>query len=184
MNPKILMVALFLSGCQTGSGQVTASEREIAGLMQERLSYAPRIAWIKYQNGQPISDSAREVVLLQNLEAAGKPLGLDPRRVREFFTAQMAAFQQVQKDEIQAWKSGRPAPSWPPMDLQTEIRPAIEKLNARLLVLLATTPVGPSETLAGYCEKILREAGFSAAAVRLALAPLAANKPGKAPGMP
>lgn len=179
----LFMAALSFLGGQVVYGQAEASsvEKELATLLRERLDFAPRIAWIKYQSGQPISDNAREVVLLKNLEEAGQTLGLNPQRVREFFSAQMAAFQTVQKEEIESWKAGKPAPTAAPMDLQTEIRPAIEKLNGQLLALLAKPDVNHSVALAKYCEGILREAGFSETASKQAAAPLVSDLPWKTP---
>jgi chorismate mutase len=175
----LLMAALSFIGCQSVPSEAASSpsDSEFAQLMKERLAYAPRIAWIKYQSGQPISDHDREVVILQKLEAAGEKLGLDPRRVREFFSAQMEAFQQVQRDEINQWNSGRPAPAGMPMDLQTEIRPAIEKLNGELLALLARRDVGHTAALAGYCKGVLREAGFSETAAGKAVSPIPSARP-------
>lgn len=185
MKPRqvLCMAALSFLGSQLVYGQTEtlAMNNELATLMRQRLDFAPRIAWIKYQSGQPISDNAREAVLLKNLEEAGQKLGLNPQRVREFFSAQMAAFQTVQKEEIDSWEAGEPAPKFTPMDLQTEIRPAIEKLNGELLALLAKPDVEHSAALAKHCEGVLRDGGFSEAASRLATAPLVSELPWKAP---
>lgn len=179
----LLMAAFSLAGCRSipSQGEISPSERKLVILMKERLAYAPKIAWIKYRSGQPVADNAREVVLLKNLEAAGQKQGLNPQRVREFFSAQMAAFQIVQKEEIQSWKAGGPPPNWAPMDLQTEIRPAIEKLNGELLLLLAKPDVDHSPALAGYSKGVLRASGFSEAASKQAAAPIVSDAPWKAP---
>jgi chorismate mutase len=179
----LLAAALSFFGSQLVYSQTELSpvDKELATLMRQRLDFAPRIAWIKYKSDQPLSDNAREVVLLKNLEEAGQKLGLNPQRVRDFFSAQMAAFQTVQKEEIESWKAGEPVPTFTPMDLQTEIRPAIEKLNGDLIALLAKPDVDHSAVLAKYCEGILRDGGFSEAAAKQATAPLVSELPWKAP---
>jgi chorismate mutase len=66
----LFLSTLFLAACHSmhpvNGDKLTSSEEELARLMCVRLSYAPRIAWIKYQAGQPIGDAARETQIFSS----------------------------------------------------------------------------------------------------------------------
>lgn len=58
-----VLFALLVGGCttlRTGGGFVPAAgEVRLADLMAHRLEIVRHVAWVKFQNGEPISDPKR-----------------------------------------------------------------------------------------------------------------------------
>lgn len=164
---------LALSGCQSPpvAGKragLPAAEERLIGLMSERLAYAPKVAWVKYQNNAPILDARREQELLQAAEAEGAKRGLEAARVEMFFAAQMAASRRVQRELVRGWKRGRELPTLAPVDLRKEIRPRLERINGGMLGVMGRVEFSPA--LARETERRLRGEGYSWAAARTAAA--------------
>lgn len=171
-TPLLLLLGLVLfAGCQTPTPATPANARVpgLPALMAERLTIAREVAWTKHHSGAPVFDPEREASLLASLIAEGRARGLDPARVEDFFTAQIAASREVQTELLFAWASGAPRPEHPPLDLRADIRPRLDALTPRLLEAL---PAAPAAALALAAESHLAAEGFSPAVVGLAVAPL------------
>lgn len=136
-------------------------------LIALRLELAREVAWTKFHSGAPIHDPSREAAILAGLVAQGRALGLDAAAVETFFSAQLAASREVQRELIAAWRSGAVVPSRAPLDLAGDIRPQLDALTPRLLALLPA-----SLPLADATARTLAARGFSPTVIVLATAPL------------
>jgi len=131
--PALLVCATALlgAGCQGPQGQLNR-------LAEQRLSYAPDIAWHKHSRKLPVYDPARETALLQTVMTAGQQQGLDPQMVRRFFAAEMEASRRIQWAWVEGWRKNLlPPPERTTPDLGAYIRPQIDRINERQIRALA-----------------------------------------------
>lgn len=173
-----LLAAVLLGGCAGPASQEAFQPSVSAGrlveLMAQRLELAREVAWIKFQNNTPVRDPEREAALLNSLTMEARTTGLSPELAGDFFEAQIRASRDVQTSLITGWKRGQPLPAIPPRDLQTDIRPRLDRISKamlRELAVVSRTPVGAQ--LRNYAIRIIQSRGFSHAVAREAAAPLA-----------
>ena len=166
---------LALPGCgHLGKEEPAVFPSAVPGLMATRLRLAHEVAWTKFHSGTPIHDPEREAELLASLVARAEARRLDPAWVETFFTAQIAASREVQKELHAAWHADAASrPSTPPLDLRAKIRPRLDRVTN---VLLESMPAGPNRDLEHVTAAVLRSEGFSPAVVDLAIAPLRGGK--------
>jgi cyclohexadienyl dehydratase len=129
----------------------------LVAALDERLSLMPWVAAAKRSTGLPLVDLRREGVVLD--EAVNELLAIAKQQdvvppsallVRSFFRAQLEAAKQVQRDAL-ADPSFEPPESLP--DLDTELRPALSRIGARIVRLLLVLPPGlQREQLASALE--------------------------------
>ncbi len=135
-----LAFTVLIAGCASPTEEKTFSpttgEPQMAELMARRLEIARRVAWVKFQNGLPVSDPKREAEMLASLVHQGEQLGLPSGEVEVFFKAQIRASRQVQENLIRSWRRGAPLPAYPPWDLRRHLRPELDKINSAMLALL------------------------------------------------
>jgi chorismate mutase-like protein len=169
----LVIFAGFLPGCaQTRQPQAfapTPAESQLVEAMARRLDLARHVAWVKFQNNLPVSDPKREAELLASLVEKGQGMGLSSETVTGFFVAQIAASRNEQEDLIRAWKRGATLPVFPPWDLKRHIRPRLDTVSNEMLNALRS-PLQPG--FGKYAYSILRQRGFSRAAVSAAVGPL------------
>lgn len=141
---------------------------DLVELMGDRLALAREVAWLKYRDGRPVRDPAREAEVLAAVTAAAESRGLDAARVRAFFAAQIEASCAQQEKWIYLWRRGAtPLPVFAPRE-PAEVRREIDAVNRRLLGALAESPV----LARAKAERALRERGVFWRAAREAVAPL------------
>jgi len=109
----------------------------VLGLLVERLELAPEIAAAKWLSGQPLTDAARERIVIDAAVAAAERAGADPDYVAAVFSDQIAAAKQVQLATFDAWSSGAASPPVVAPDLATQIRPALDRITGELVPALA-----------------------------------------------
>jgi chorismate mutase len=106
-------------------------------LVLERLDTAPRVAASKYFSGQPVTDAAREKVVLDTAAAAAGEAGADVDQVTAVFADQIAASKEVQVSLLDGWRADpSTAPASAP-DLATEVRPVLDRITTELVPALA-----------------------------------------------
>jgi chorismate mutase-like protein len=141
--------------------------RDLAALIDERLALVTEVARYKWNTGAAIEDPPREQALLASLRERAAPLGVPQALVERFFTAQIEAAKQLQRELHARWKQQRREKFTGIADLATSIRPGIDRVTGEMLDALARLNSSPSTLPAASTI-----AGISAAAVRTARAPL------------
>jgi chorismate mutase len=109
----------------------------LIGLVGERLRLMQAVAESKWDSGAPVEDEAREESLIAGIVALAPSYGIDPRQAAAFFRAQIEAAKCVESALITRWAAARAAPFDAPTDLQTVIRPKLDRLTPALLAALA-----------------------------------------------
>lgn len=107
----------------------------LVGLLGARLRLMDDVARWKWHAQRPIEDPEREAQLLVAMEQQGRDLQLDPVAVRALFHAQLTASKLIQQADFERWQATRPPPTDGP-DLQSDLRPQIDRLNLDLLECL------------------------------------------------
>jgi chorismate mutase len=165
-NRLLVLLLIVAPGCRPAPP--TRASAELLGLMRQRLLLMHDVARWKWNEKRPIADPEREAVLLADVERQAQREGVDAAFARRFFMAQIEAAKVVQTEDHARWaKEGRgrfePAP-----DLAGDLRPRIDELNRQLILALK----GRTGRLPEHAEETLAGDGISAAACRIALAPL------------
>ena len=110
------VLAVFLDGCASPQARPglasTSAGARLAELMARRLEISRHVAWVKFQNHLPVSDTRRKAELLASLVRRGEEIGLPPEDVETFFAAQIRASCVEQRDLIFRWKRGAALPAW------------------------------------------------------------------------
>lgn len=167
-----LLLVTVLAAC-TSAPRPSPVAAELAGLMAERLALAREVARDKQRSGAAVYDPVREAAILANLTARAADRGLPREEAESFFAAQIAASRQVQTELLARWAAGDPLPAGKPMNLQTELRPRLDALTDPLLAaLLQARHQGAWSDVRDDAVARLRQAGYSRAAIDLAVEPL------------
>lgn len=141
VSPLLVCRRLLLGGivasalCRDADADDTLAV--LIGLVGDRLGLMRAVAESKWNSGAPIEDEAREERLIAGVVALAPSYGLDPRQAAAFFRAQIEAAKCVESALIAHWAATRAAPFAAPADLQTVIRPELDRLTPRLLAALA-----------------------------------------------
>jgi cyclohexadienyl dehydratase len=97
--------------------------------IDERLTIMRDVAAAKWLAGAPILDAAREAVVLQQVAARAKSLGLDPATTQAFFAEQIRLARELQQHWHAEWqRAGRCAPCDNPAGLKA-VRERIDAAN-------------------------------------------------------
>lgn len=130
---KLITLLCFTFISMTAHASPTS--QDLFNTINQRLSYMEDVALFKALNHKAIEDSAREVMVVDKAKAAAAEKGLKPEQVESFFKAQIAVAKAIQYRHRADWLS-QPAERQP-RDLQTEIRPALITLGAKITQQLA-----------------------------------------------
>lgn len=108
---------------------------ELGGLVSQRLALAEPVAQAKWVSGKPISDPAREQVVVDEAVALATQQGVDTALVTRVIRAQISASKVVQRGLFTTW-THRPetAPTQAP-DLTT-IRPQLDRIDTDLVAAI------------------------------------------------
>ena len=88
------------------------------------------------------------------------------------FIPQIAASRRYQEELIAGWRSGIDVPKLKPLDLASEIRPRLDKLNREMLrqwTLVCRAPLDWADR--EEAERMLRDRGISPDVARIAASP-------------
>lgn len=176
LRGAVVALVAFLAGCAAPSAGKTfvptVAEARLADLMARRLEVARHVAWVKFQNGLPVSDPKREAELLASLVRQGAQLGVPAGDVEIFFKAQIRASCQVQEELIRSWRRGGALPAFAPWDLRRHIRPKLDEISAGMLAALKVQLTEGRPEFGAYVTMTLRQRGFSRSVAQIATAPL------------
>ena len=173
---RFLFVALcFLAVTLPEQASADVAERlnPLVTLMIQRLQLSREVAWSKCRAGIPVADPAREARMLTDLKAAGSQVGLSASEVTRLFLPQIAASRRYQEELIAGWRTGIDVPKIKPLDLATEVRPRLDKVNHEMLrqwVVVSRSRVDWADR--EEAERMLRERGIPADVAKIAAKPL------------
>jgi len=112
--------------------------QEMLFALGRRILLADKVAISKWDSGSPIEDLPREELILQAVVKQAQDVGLSSTWATKFFRDQIEANKFVQRSNFRIWeRMGRP--DVPPVDLETEVRPIIDEINAQLISLAKST---------------------------------------------
>lgn len=165
-----LLVAAF--PCRVKAA-VDDSLKPLVTLMIQRLQLSREEAWSKCRSGIPVADPARDARMLTDLKAAGAETGLSSAEIVRLFLPQIAASRRYQEELIAGWRCGIDVPKIQPLDLASDIRPRLDKVNREMLrqwaVISRTSLDWADREEAG---RMLRDRGIPADVARIATRPL------------
>jgi chorismate mutase len=168
-----LLVAFFLCCSTLSAGEERREVTDLARLMAMRLALVREVAWSKCCSGVPVADPAREAAMLAALKAKGSAFSLTPGRVRAFFLPQIVASRRYQEELIGQWRCGFPRPKNPPMDIPSELRPRIDRLDTEMLRAWAAFPVDACDHRSrSEAVRVLCERGIPPGVARIATRPM------------
>jgi len=155
-----------------------ATAVKLVNSITDRLKVSREVAWAKFQKHSKINDPAREAAVLSSLQSQGSKIGISDSTVAWLFKPQFMASKRVQEELFDGWLSGHPMPTSPPMDLQKDIRPALDKISHDMLVeLKEIQPQSFTPELKQFTEGEIHARGFSWKVAGIAAAPLGKNNP-------
>jgi cyclohexadienyl dehydratase len=100
---------------------------DLVDLLARRMAYMPLVADIKSKHGLPIDDVDRERKVLEGAAANSRERGLPEQPVRQFFELQIELSKAVER-RMQENSA---------LDLEKQIRPALNELGARIVGALS-----------------------------------------------
>ncbi|VVE43673.1 Monofunctional chorismate mutase [Pandoraea morbifera] len=133
-------VRLVSQALATSSSEGPASQRQIIdpvldplmnGIL-ERLAIGEAVARTKFASGKQVQDAPREQALLDNVGERATQFGLTPAQARTFFRLQIEAGKLLQTALLARWTREGRAPG-EPVDLNTRLRPALDRLGTSLM---------------------------------------------------
>lgn len=136
----LVLGALLLAACATTP--LPEESEPVVGLMAERLRLAQEVAWVKWQNGLPVRDPARESAVLEKLTRQGERAGIDEVLVVRFVKAQIEASCLEQEAWMTKWRKGEPLPEGDPPSLES-LRIRLDRISTFLLAEWAAAPTTP-----------------------------------------
>ncbi len=144
-------------GVVAAPSAVFAEAKAAQSLVQaidERLTIMRDVAAAKWLSGAPILDAEREAVVLQQVAARARSLGLDPATTRAFFAEQIRLARDLQQHWHDEWKhAGRCAPCDEPANLQA-VRERIDATNERQFAALYLLAPLRDDTAASVTEQM------------------------------
>ena len=173
---RFLFIALcFLAVTLPEQASADVAERlnPLVTLMIQRLQLSREVAWSKCRAGIPVADPAREARMLTDLKVAGSQVGLSASEVTRLFLPQIAASRRYQEELIAGWRTGIDVPKIKPLDLATEVRPRLDKVNHEMLrqwVVVSRSQIDWADR--EEAERMLRERGIPADVAKIAAKPL------------
>lgn len=105
----------------------------LLGDIEQRLALATPVALSKWDSGQPVEDRPRERQVIDRAAERAREWQVDPTWARQLFADQIEASKISQHASLDAWKRQGQAPQTPRLNLATQIRPALDDLQERML---------------------------------------------------
>jgi chorismate mutase len=162
-----LTIGLLATHCATRT-QPPRQTDELGRLMVERLSWMDEVAAIKHARHLPVFDPVREKAVLQSLTTRAVDAGIDPSAAQAFVVGQIAAARQLQEEWLARHRTSSPRRALP--DLDTEVRPQLDRITASLIASLARSrSSADAASVIASAQRQLAAAGYSAAVSRLAI---------------
>lgn len=135
LSTSVLLVILVAVPTSALSQNSRANKAALFNAINDRLSLMEDVALYKNQENAAVEDLAREEIVLAQSQSAAGELGLNTESIQEFFKAQIAVAKAIQHRHLADWQS-TPA-GREPIDLQSELRPALSELGDQIIQLIA-----------------------------------------------
>lgn len=135
---RVLLLLLLLSGSAHAAPVYTDPARDvdrIADLSRERRELMRDIAAWKWVRQRAVSDPEREAQVRHSVREQARVLGIEPEAAVAFFELQMHWARQQQSLAFAEWQRTR-AQVTPRRDLNTELRPALDRIGDELMQAL------------------------------------------------
>jgi chorismate mutase len=104
-----------------------------------RIAIGEKVALAKWDSGAAVEDPAREAQVIAGAVKDGESRNLNQTSVANFFKAQIEANKIVQYSLLADWRRAGRAPDHAEVNLGTEIRPELDRLQTALIASLADT---------------------------------------------
>jgi chorismate mutase-like protein len=140
MSLKINSLLQLLIGClftiNTAAQSDLRSEKEIINqlnkLAAQRLELMPLVAANKWRDNKPVTDTARERQVLNNVRLQALSLGLNADSLERFFVVQISKASALQEEKIAEWKQSgcKECQSVPSLD---SLRRALDILSIEMM---------------------------------------------------
>ena len=131
-----LIASLLLAGQASATNErfadPAADVRDVADLIAARLELMESVAAWKHAHDLPVVDEAREAKVLDATVQQAQRLGIDPEAARKLFSLQVQLARRIQQHYFRTWRDNG-AKSGPLRDLDSDLRPALDRIGARLL---------------------------------------------------
>ncbi|MBO9549804.1 chorismate mutase [Pseudomonas sp.] len=171
LMPFLLCFIFTLLGCSTSQPEL----KPLLTAVGQRLDLAYSVAVHKWDNGLPVEAPSREREVIQQVQAAAQDYGLTGERAAAFFADQIEANKIVQYGLIDRWTALGQRPPQQARDLDKELRPRLDMLQATLLFELAHLDRKPlhdcprqlTDALARYASDPLRHTALVRATAQL-----------------
>ncbi|UVL56709.1 chorismate mutase [Pseudomonas sp. B21-035] len=138
--------------------------------IDQRLHIAHAVALNKWDSGQPVEAPEREQQVIANAQSQALRFGVDGQRAALFFADQIEANKLLQYSALSRWHAVGSAPQTPRVDLGSQLRPQLDRLQRTLLSQLAefdrNRPAHCPATLAQAIAQRARDPQQSVALIR------------------
>lgn len=163
--PLLALFALLVGSAQAAPVFADPAQDfdRIVDLTLERRALMRDVAAWKWVHQQPINDPEREHKLLERMRVQGRVLGIEPDALSDFFKLQMKWARREQKRAFAAWKEGK-GPVAPERDLNTQLRPELDRIGTELLrALYVSLPeLTAPDFQAKYAARMTQRGNFDA----------------------
>jgi chorismate mutase len=139
MKAWLLMAVFACSSVATRAQQKESSLQSLVEDSAQRLAIAHQVALAKWDSGSPVEDLARELQVIQKATAEAQSKGLDESFLTAFFRSQIEANKMVQYSLLADWRRVGRAPAHQPVNLQSTIRPELDRIQSNLIMDLVHT---------------------------------------------
>jgi len=102
-------------------------------MINERLEIADLVALTKWDSGQPVQDSGREMAVIADAQRQAASYAIGKNDAAKLISAQIEANKLVQYGLLSIWHSDGTAPLTERPDLKNQIRPRLDALQTGLL---------------------------------------------------
>lgn len=138
-KPTLLVAWIIFAESSAYPQDAIDTLQALVGTSARRLTIAEQVALAKWDSGSPVEDAPREDHVIGSAIKTGRPRGLDPTSVSNFFRAQIEANKLVQYSLLAEWRRVGKAPDHTPVDLATTIRPELDEVDKALVAELEET---------------------------------------------
>jgi cyclohexadienyl dehydratase len=114
----------------------TSRVRTVLELVDERLGLMPAVAAYKWHERAPVSDPAREQVVIRHAGDLAAALGLEREPIERLFELQTTAARHLEESCIDGWRQAGFNYPAPVPDLARDLRPRLDRMTMRQLQAL------------------------------------------------
>ncbi len=126
-NFMLQIILIFAASLISFNSIASVTSQDLFTAINLRLSYMEDVALYKAYNNEPIEDTKREAIVINNASISAEKEGLNKESVVDFFSAQISAAKAIQyryRADLLTTSTDKK-----PKDLETVIRPELIKLG-------------------------------------------------------